>query len=1042
LCSGSSGPPCATGETLRAVDVAPDGSALAGGDRAALLWRPANSDFRTIPTPPTDPGARITGVAMPIPGRAWIATDRGEVLAGRQEGGQWTWEQTPENVNRQGALLTVGAEGEGARALRAIAVDASGRGYAVGDGGTVLERTAERTVPWRRVTLGVSDDFTAVALPRGGGGGALIGADAGAIWTRADGRFQLARPASVVDGYAGYGGAHVSGLALVPGDQAGQTEAWAALDGPNAGGALLHYASNAGDTLLTPAKPADPQPDAPAPRPGELSFVAFGKSDCANDGLASCPGPSGTDALSDVVPRRIVRAVSSAIRRPGGPRFAVFTGDANDHGGDVAGASRPAPLDEWVDLVARPLDEAGAPVLGAIGTLDLSDTAKCVQLSGVCMSSQQATRAGANVFWRQAMVDRVGQDAGPEAFDGLRYRPVRDDVLSPTPDTSVPGGVPDGTPSSLATGGARTHYAVDVLRADRPLLRLVFADNSLGSLRASDPLQQPPEPRGQLAWLDRVLASRPRGERAVVVSTSPSYSYEPRTVTDAASDGASLEDVALKRGASAVVAGRLGWNTLYYTLAPGLHCPAPGGAYPAHPPAGPGDCGRAAGPSLTDPSGSRQVADALQGLNAPTVPDTSTQTSSHGAAVPFVVASSAGGKLAQSSGQGQGYWHGYSVVRIDASGDPTKTVVEQRPILDWLIITASERKLRPRETIALHGVGREPPAADTAPAFLRLTDLSITHRYDLVLADPAKPWLPYRDADGRYVAFADRYPNCSVACVDGQTGELSTGDGVDHRVYGVALLSVGDLTATYPLAFEPRALRAPPASAQRLVRGGWPAPGQRVGSAGSPTANAPRSTSSPYGPLERPIVPGLPATPSAGGPPPRPLTMIAPPASPAPLVAPPAQVARGPPALLDVPRVTPVPPHVPPIRPAPQQVSPQRDEVAQHQAALTGFEDDSPLASDEALDAQADLMWVDLAQAPSVPRGAETTRRTTRRSDLAMTAHRAAEQPSAWTRNALYGSGLTFAALILATGCLALRRGRSGPAPATCTASTPSRRSW
>jgi hypothetical protein len=995
---------CATGETLRAVDIAADGSALAGGDRAALVWRSAQGAFRAIRGPPIDPDTGITGLALPDSDRAWVATSKGQVFAGRRSGDDWAWDANPENVGPDGKPLSLEEAGDGVRGLRAIALSPDGRGYAVGDGGLVLERTGDTGQPWKRVELGVSDDFTAVALPRGGGDGALIGGKTGVIWTRADGKLQLARPASDVDGYAGGGTTAVSGLALVPGDDAGQTEAWAALDGPVLGGALLHYSSHPGDPLLTPSKPVDPLPDAPAPRPNELSFVAFGKSDCANPSVDPCPGASGTDALSDVISRRIVEAVDAESRKAGGPRFAIFTGDANDHGGDVANVSRPALLNEWVDLVARPLDEAKVPVLGAIGVLDLSEAGRCVERNlGVCVSSEQVTHAGANFFWRQAMVDRVGQDGGPERFGGLRYQPVTDDVVSPTQDVS-----------SVPTGGARTHYAVDVVRGDQTLARLVFVDNSLGSLRASDPLQQPPEPRGQRAWLDRMLSSRPKGARAVVVSTSPSYSYEPSTVVDAADDSSSFERTILDNRVSAVVSGRVGWNSLYYTLAPGLHCPAPGGDYPDRPPSGPEDCGRASGPHV-DVTG----------------------TDGLGPAVPFAIASSAGGKLAQESGDG--YWHGYSVVRLDASGDPAKTIVEQRPIFDWLVITASNRSLRPGEKTTLQGVGREPPAADTPPSFHRLTDPSITHRYDLVVADPDQPWLPYRDANGDYVQLSERYPGCSVGCVDRQSGDVRAGDGTDHRVYAVGLLSAGTQAATYPLVFESRGAPQTPAQARAAAVRGLPRPGaQAEAPTQAPRSGPPSQGGSPSPGPDTPFSPGVTTPPLLDAPVDRLPGPPAPPALPSAPVAPASKLGPTASALPDIPRVSPVPPKAPPAKPAPKVLASR--EARQAQAASAPIDDPAPEAADES--ELREPVWVDLADAPSMPPGAATTRREPRRPDLPMTAIRSDHQPSAWVRGALYGGGLTLAAFILASGWLLVRPSRRSHATAVVTAATSQTRPW
>ncbi|MDX6649902.1 MAG: hypothetical protein QOJ97_1853 [Solirubrobacteraceae bacterium] len=977
---------CGTGEALRAVDVSPDGSDLAGGDHGALLFRAAGGQFHAVDGPSMDRDARITGVALPTADSAWVANSRGQVFAGHRAGAGWTWDPKPENVNAQGELLST--NGDRPQAIRAIALAPDGSGYAVGDAGTVLERSSHGD--WKRIPLGISDDFTSVALPEGGGTGALIGADGGAIWTRVNGELRPARSASPVDAY---GGARVSGLALLPGYRDDQAEAWAALDGPGLGGALLHYASDPSESLLTPAKPVTPLPDAPAPRAGELSFVAFGKSDCANDSVNPCPGPSGTDGLSDLISRRIVDRVTASTKDAKGASFALFTGDANNHGGDLTSVTQPALLNEWVDLVARPLDQAGVPVLGAIGVLDLSESARCVERNlGVCVSSDQATHAGANFFWRQAMVDRVGQDGAPQRYGGLVYRPVHDDLASPTPQTV----------DAVPTGGARTHYAVDVLRDGRTLARLVFVDNSLGSLRASDPLQQPPEPRGQLAWLDRVLASRPPGSRAVVVSTSPSYAYRPATVADAAGDGASLEEVILRNRVSAVVSGRLGWNGLYYTIAPGLHCPGPAGGYPDRPPAGAGGCGRAQGVTVPDATSPK--------LSPP---------------VPFVVSSSAGGKLAQEAGEG--YWHGYSVVRLDASGDPAKTVVEQRPILDWVAITASARRLRPGQSMTLQGVGREPPAADTPPRYHQLSSPAITHRYDLLLADPQKPWMPYRDESGDYVPMSERYPNCSVACIDRQTGEVSTGKGASGRVYGVGLLSVGGLAATYPLSFDPGSPREPLGAAAASAPRALAATARPLGVTPSQTTGTATPPSPSGAPSAEPLsVPGFAPPTVSEAAVPHPPTQVSPSPPAAKVSAAATDLRSAPPAMSSAPRVSPAPPSAPQIKPAPK-MGVRREPAAQEMGVAAT--DPQYVVLDELADPR-DPLLVDIGDGPPLPHGAAATRKDTRRTDLAMTALTHGSHPSTWGRDALYGGGLVIAGLVLASGWMIMRPGARRPTAA------------
>jgi hypothetical protein len=80
--------------------------------------------------------------------------------------------------------------------------------------------------------------------------------------------------------------------------------------------------------------------------------------------------------------------------------------------------------------------------------------------------------------------------------------------------------------------------------------------------------------------------------------------------------------------------------------------------------------------------------------------------------LPFVVAANSGGRFnPDGAGSGEardGYWRGYSVVRVPADGDPRKLIVEQRPVFDWVGITAQEHTLRPGQKMTLRGLGREP----------------------------------------------------------------------------------------------------------------------------------------------------------------------------------------------------------------------------------------------------------------------------------------------------------------------------------------------
>src|SRR5204862_2186091 len=120
--------------------------------------------------------------------------------------------------------------------------------------------------------------------PAAGGPGALIGGRNGLILTLFEGEFHVARPAdyfdpSVYTGAGLYGDltGPVVGLAVLPGDQPGQTEAWAGLAGrtfghwdPNVGynpsadnngvDQILHYSSDPADPLQNPGPRVEPLP--------------------------------------------------------------------------------------------------------------------------------------------------------------------------------------------------------------------------------------------------------------------------------------------------------------------------------------------------------------------------------------------------------------------------------------------------------------------------------------------------------------------------------------------------------------------------------------------------------------------------------------------------------------------------------------------------------------------------------------------------------------------------------------------------------------
>lgn len=109
------------------------------------------------------------------------------------------------------------------------------------------------------------------------------------------------------------------------------------------------------------------------------------------------------------------------------------------------------------------------------------------------------------------------------------------------------------TPPFGDAGGARTHYSLDTTGSGGTV-RVVVIDNSAGSLAASDPHQNPPEP--QRPWLIATLAdARARGIPTVVMGNRDlNTRFSPRLNT--ASDGDDVARLLVEEGASAYVFDR------------------------------------------------------------------------------------------------------------------------------------------------------------------------------------------------------------------------------------------------------------------------------------------------------------------------------------------------------------------------------------------------------------------------------------------------------------------------------------------------------
>jgi hypothetical protein len=992
-------PPCGSGgRTLRAAAIASDGSAMVGGDARTLRWRTKGGDFQALSVPDMPASATITGISMSAPNQAWLTTDTGEVFAGTLQGTEWTWSEEARRPN--GDLLSLD-ETRAPLPLRSVAVDASGHGFAVGDGGVVLEHGGDG---WRRLVTGFADDLKTVSLGPGGKG-ALVGGSGGLLLTWVDGRFEVARPSDRFDpltaadgGAAALGG--VIGTALLPGSNAGQVEAWAALQlPPSAGGrspapgALLHYTSDPSDPLLAAgAGHATPLPDAPDRDPGEIAIAAFGKTDCqlVTNGEV-CPEFTGSGMTNEVVARRVRDAVVTRLREPDTSGFAVFTGDANDAAGsrepNVASVPTDASVihERWQELMARPFSDLKVPLYGAIGGQDLSHTQACDPVFHNQCAGTHASHAGLNLAWRQAFASesKPWGSAPAESDAGLTFEEV--------------GNVP-------ATN-ARTHYAVDVKRGGKPILRLVTVDSSLKTLAGTAGVQNPAE--DQLTWLEQVLSSRFPKERAVVVTETPPYSYGPGQATDTLADQVAFETLMVKERVDAVVAGRLGWNGLYWLAAPGLHSPCPGGEYQDKPPTDPTQLCQASNNDAL--ANADKLAATAQGLGAPTKSTPSEVVRSLAgplAGIPVAVAASAGGKFGPNgsdNGSGaQGYWRGYTLLRLSPDGTHPPTI-EQRPVFDWIGLQANEHTLLPGHRLKLQGFGREPVGIDQPMRYDEISGPAITHHFDLVLADPAKPYLPKVDAASSEPHNYVSVPADIGATIDSQTGELTySGSGNHPPVYALAILSVGDRAATWPVVLAPRRSFQPPAPPplQRLV-----IPSPRVRPAVPTSLPNPPVSPIPKPPqlnLSFPPPPQLPSL-SLNAPQTRPPAPPAPPPPPASPAATALQITAAPVGLNVAPPATVIPPPAPPIQPAPP--SGARREARQRQAAVAKSEEGSGEAGASTQDAQS-----------SDGGDSSAATRLDQRRDLAFTQIAHHQQPSAWPRDLLYGGGLTVAALALALG--------------------------
>jgi hypothetical protein len=224
-------------------------------------------------------------------------------------------------------------------------------------------------------------------------------------------------------------------------------------------------------------------------------------------GNAECDAPCADLARQALGPDRTLagalRSVA-AMRGGNGPRALLYTGNRVKTGLDDSEAARFAEL-----LASQP----GLPVFAALGSSDAS------------------SEAGAEAF-------ELAFASFPAPFG-----------TGPAPAGISTAGIPGAAPAS----GARTHYAFDSDGLGGTV-RVIVIDNSLGSLAASDPHQNPLEP--QLPWLQAVLNdARARGIPAIVMGNrSLNTSFTPKL--NVADDGDPVARTLVEGGASAYLFDR------------------------------------------------------------------------------------------------------------------------------------------------------------------------------------------------------------------------------------------------------------------------------------------------------------------------------------------------------------------------------------------------------------------------------------------------------------------------------------------------------
>ena len=402
--------------------------------------------------------------------------------------------------------------------------------------------------------------------------------------------------------------------------------------------ALFHYGSG-DDALLDPERRATPLGDVPKERPAELALAAFGRSECQTHGCAPFMGNNHFNDLlarrinAEVIDRDArshnpVVAVSTGDlnEAPGREDQTVqpVGGLVREY---VHTVNQPnVAHNQWRQFVADPLIENGIPTFATLGERDLSRARHSKENEGY-KDPRELAGTGITKQWRETFATMPAPWGLQDPFetDAYEYRPVAagagavehpdvvvEDPTKPVPTQTVedptkgtedptiadrkqwiprPGDqkVPPRTEDRKIEGGAHTHYALDVVsKANGDVLsRIVVADTSnLRSLTASDPNQNPAEP--QQGWLEQVLCSegspadtagldctRPEKTPAVVVTTTPPYSYGAGAIEQTQQEAAAFEALMLRHRVTALITGHMGWNGLTTPSLPRFTIPSP-----------------------------------------------------------------------------------------------------------------------------------------------------------------------------------------------------------------------------------------------------------------------------------------------------------------------------------------------------------------------------------------------------------------------------------------------------------------------------------